>query len=213
MDVETITLIMIIIHATFGTAALLGGGVALVVQKGGTWHKRGGKLFFGAMVSSVALSLVIAIMPGHVNPFLFAVGIFSAYFVLGGMRVLQLRSQPLQWRDWWLAGFMMLVGVAMFALSFTMRPTLKPAVLVFGLLAIANGLNDWRVLRLGIVALRKRWLKLHLSKMTAGYIAATTAFLVVNSPIRGELEWINWLSPTVIGGIYIGYWSRRVKRR
>ena len=45
--------------------------------------------------------------------------------------------------------------------------------------------------------------------MIGGYIAATTAFVVVNEFFSGLY---GWFVPGLIGGIYIGYWMSKLKR-
>ena len=57
---------------------------------------------------------------------------------------------------------------------------------------------------------KKFWLYQHISKMSGGYIAAVTAFVVVNEFIPGIY---GWLSPTVIGTIYIVYHQMRFRKK
>ncbi|EAR12593.1 hypothetical protein PI23P_08205 [Polaribacter irgensii 23-P] len=46
-------------------------------------------MFFGT------IALMVAILPNHESPFLFAVGIFSLYFVLTGNRTLSFKKKVL----------------------------------------------------------------------------------------------------------------------
>ena len=78
---------------------------------------------------------------------------------------------------------------------------------VFGTAALVFGLRDLLRFR-SPVKLRESWLQLHLGKMTGGYIAAVSAFLVVNQVLPSLL---NWFLPSVVGSIYIAYWMRSVK--
>lgn len=50
---------------------------------------------------------------------------------------------------------------------------------------------------------------MHIGKITGGYIAATTAFVVVNNTFLPPL--LAWLAPGVLGNIYIVYWIRKMK--
>lgn len=46
--------------------------------------------------------------------------------------------------------------------------------------------------------------------MTGGYISAVTAFFVVNQIL---INLWNWFLPGVIGGIYITFWIRKLKKK
>jgi hypothetical protein len=56
--------------------------------------------------------------------------------------------------------------------------------------------------------LYKNWLKIHLGNMIGGYIAAVTAFVVVNNMFP---SFWGWFAPTLVGVPYILYWNRRLK--
>jgi len=58
--------------------------------------------------------------------------------------------------------------------------------------------------------LKKNWLNLHLSKMIAAYIAAVTAFIVVNNVIPGIYA---WFAPGIIGGFFIRYWIQKLRQK
>ena len=85
--------LIILIHAVFGGVVLLTGAFALVSKKGGSLHKICGKMFYYSMLTSVVLSLIIALLPGHESAFLFTIGIFSSYFILIGRSALNYRNQ------------------------------------------------------------------------------------------------------------------------
>jgi hypothetical protein len=82
--------------------------------------------------------------------------------------------------------------------------------IVFGfisLLFVRTDLSNYR----GKASTRNYWLLAHLQRMTGGYIAALTAFLVVNSSslpsfIPGV---VYWLLPTAILTPLIIRWSRK----
>ena len=60
-----------------------------------------------------------------------------------------------------------------------------------------------------IQRIRKGWLKLHLGKMTGGYIAAVSAFFVVNQILPGIS---NWFVPSVVGSVFITYWMNKLNK-
>src|SRR5690606_28721653 len=55
----------------------------MLVRRGGKVHKLWGKIFSISMITSSLISLLIASFPGHENMFLFLIGIFTIYMVLG----------------------------------------------------------------------------------------------------------------------------------
>lgn len=106
--------LLVYVHATLGGLALLSGAVALGARKGGVKHKTGGRLFFYCMSVSTLLSLLMALMPGHGNPFLFAIGVFTLYLLWSGFRGLHFRSRTDGlWKDKLVSGIMVLTGAAM----------------------------------------------------------------------------------------------------
>ena len=85
--------ILIYFHAAFGGIALLAGLLAIIAKKGKTLHRKAGLVFFYSMMLSGITALVIAVLPNHESPFLFAVGIFSLYFVFTGNRALKFKRK------------------------------------------------------------------------------------------------------------------------
>ncbi len=201
---------LIYVHAAAGGVALAAGGVSLLVHKGGGAHRRAGRVFYYAMLGSALLSLVIAVLPGHYSPFLFSIGIFTAYLLVSGYRSLRYKQATvLLVRDRALAYFIVLVGLAMVLAPPVLAGGFEPVLLTFGSIAVFLGLRDLSHFR-DPVGLREKWLRLHLAKMTAAYTAAVTAFLVVNESLPGL--W-NWFAPLAVGGGVIAYWIRRTRER
>ena len=206
---ETAAEVLIYIHAALGGIALLAGAIALISKKGNSTHKKAGRIFFYTMLSSALLSLVVASLPGHLSPFLFSIGLFSSYFIISGYRSLGFKrpGNSLMW-DKILAFSIVLIGLVMISYPLLLQGELNIILAVFGGLGLVFGLRDMRLLKQP-KQLRKQWLKLHLGKMTGGYIAAVTAFLVVNQVLP---ELMNWFLPTVVGSIYIGYWMSGLRK-
>jgi hypothetical protein len=85
---------------------------------------------------------------------------------------------------------------------------LNMVLLVFGIVGLVFSIRDIRLYK-DLKQLKKNWLKLHLGKMTGGYIAAVSAFFVVNQVLPGI--W-NWFVPGIIGGVYISYWMIKLNK-
>ena len=108
--------------------------------------------------------------------------------------------------DRWLAYAITTTGVVMILYPLVLKGQLNVVLLTFGTVAIVIGARDM-VLFKDRTRLRKGWLKLHLGKMVGAYIAAVTAFFVVNQVLPGLFS---WFVPGIAGGIYIAYWFRRL---
>jgi uncharacterized membrane protein len=202
--------VLIYIHATFGGVALLAGLVSIIAKKGKTIHRKFGLLFFYSMMLSGIIAMIVAVLPNHESPFLFAVGIFSLYFVLTGNRALKFkRKNPDLKIDKWISISMIITGFLMITLPIILTNSIDIVLVVFGIVGMIFSVKDL-VLYKNPDRLRKGWLKLHLGKMLGGYIAATTAFVVVNQFFP---SFYGWFIPGIIGGLIITYWSRKINKK
>lgn len=206
---EAIAQWLIFTHAAFGGIALVCGGIALSTKKGYKLHKKSGKLFYYAMLISAILALIISLLPNHFSPFLFCIGVFSAYLIISGYRSLRLKRSNINLNaDKFLAGLMILTGLAMVGYPILLEGEVNVVLFVFGIFGIVFGIRDLLMFRKP-KSMRKNWLNRHLGNMTGGYIAAVTAFFVVNDILPGLFS---WFTPTVIGSIYISYWIRKLNK-
>ena len=190
------------IHIAAGSFALISGGIAALAEKGGSLHLRSGRYFALAMgitaVSAVALSIL------NFNPFMLSIGFFTAYLTGGGylwaLRIPLQRRHAIGKR----VGILGLITAAgMLYLAFS-GSGINVVLLVFG--SILTGLAGADAFRQKIP---KNPVALHGGRMGGAYIAATTAFLVVN------VQWgaVGWLLPTVIGSPLIAFALRKYARR
>jgi uncharacterized membrane protein len=205
MDTATL---LIYIHAGFGGTALLLGTLAILFKKGSARHKLTGKLFFYNMMISALIALLIAILPGHHSPFLFSIGLFSIYFLLIGYRALRYKRK-IERVTIEIVGniIMLLISLSMVLLPMIINGAVNIILLVFGVFGILASLNTLHALSKKDT-LKKKWLRMHLGNMMGGYIAAVSAFAVVNQILPGIY---NWFAPGIIGGFYIYFWMRKIK--
>ncbi|MFT7073346.1 DUF2306 domain-containing protein [Patiriisocius sp. Uisw_017] len=200
--------ILIYIHAGFGGLALIFGSLAIVFKKGSKKHRASGKYFFHSMIISAVIALLIACLPGHHSPFLFSIGLFSLYFLITGYSALRFKKKIDRVTIDIIGNISMLViASCMVLLPLIIYGVVNIVLLVFGLLGILAALNTIRVLRKKEM-LKERWLRMHLGNMMGGYIAAVSAFAVVNQILPGIY---NWFVPGIIGGVYIYYWMRKIR--
>lgn len=209
MELESIIQSLIVIHAIFGGIALLSGGIALSVKKGKTAHKKSGLLFYYSMLVSALMAFTISLLPNHENPFLFSIGIFSTYFLISGYRSLKFRHANYNLKiDKIISVIIIITGTLMIFYPLFFHGKTNSVLLIFGLIGLVFGIKDLMSFRHREL-LQKKWLKLHLGKMTGGYISAVSAFFVVNNILPGI--W-NWFSPGIIGSVFITFWMFKLKK-
>ncbi len=202
--------VLIYIHAAFGGIALLTGFIAIIATKGKPLHKKSGLVFLYAMLLSGIIAMLVAVLPNHENPFLFAVGIFSLYFVLTGQRALNFKTKNPDLKiDQWISRLMIFTGVLMIFLPILLTKSINIVLVVFAIVGILLSVKDL-ILYKNPKRLRKAWLKLHLGKMLGGYISASTAFVVVNQFFPSVYS---WFIPGIVGGFIIVYWIRKVDKK
>jgi hypothetical protein len=211
---------LLAIHVAAGMLALVVAPVAMVTVKGGPAHRRWGAVYYWAMAMVTLTAVVLALW--RPNPFLALVAVFSFYFAFRGRRVLGHKRPEHGERptalDWTAA-----VGTAVASGALLVLGVVQPGpvwvqlgrvAVVFGVLGLAlAGLDLRRFAR--PPADRNAWWFSHMTGMLGSYLAAVSAFSVVNFtflPTTGR-----WLWPTVIGTplivLWITYYKRRFARR
>jgi hypothetical protein len=149
-------------------------------------------------------------LPNHESPFLFSIGLFSTYFLVSGLRSLRFKQKEFELKtDKIIAYLITLTGISMILYPIVLYSKLNIILTVFGVVGIVFGLRDLKLFQ-DIQRIKKNWLKLHLGKMTGGYIAAVSAFFVVNQILPGI--W-NWFVPGIIGSGYITYWMIKLNKK
>lgn len=208
---EKLFKIVLVLHISGGAVGLIAGTINLVKSKGDKLHRKVGKAFLFAMITAGASSLLLSLL--HPNYFLFMVGVFTLYLVGTGERYLYLRKlgegqQPAV-IDWILTLSMIVFGFGFMGLGayqLWKGEQFGIVFLVFGFFGLRLAQKDVRYYR-HTVDSKKFWLVAHLQRMIGCYIAALTAFLVVNNNTLVP-PMVAWLSPTVILVPLIVRWSR-----
>lgn len=202
--------ILIYFHALVGGIALISGLIALVATKGKVVHKKSGKLFYYGMLLSALTALIIAILPGHENAFLVAIGIFSSYFMITGYRALRFKNTEINLKtDKMISWIMIITGILMILYNPLVHQKINIVLTAFGVIGLFFSLRDLMLYK-NRNKLKKDWLKLHLGKMMGGYISATTAFVVVNEFFPGLY---GWFIPGTLGAIYILFQIRKLNKQ
>ena len=200
--------VLLLLHITVGTIALLCAALAVSSEKGKKIHVLSGGTYFWSMVAIFLTAIPMSIM--NSNIFLFLIAVFSFYLAFAGMRFARNRKGIATTLDWIAVSLMILSGVGMWILAtiyFTNDNSQYIVLLVFGFLAVFLGYGDYKSYKDKTATGKERIAK-HLTNMMGGTIAVITAVLVVNPP--SDPEWIWWLLPTVLIVPVIFWWNNRV---
>jgi hypothetical protein len=203
-------------HILAGFTAFFIAPVPLLTAKGGKTHRRWGKIYFWAMAVVAITAMVLALW----LPILFLafIAVFSFYFAFRGYRVLS-RKRPLDGEgpgaiDWVAAALALLGSVALIVLGIV-RPgpvwaRLSIVAITFGVIGVAFAARDiWEFTHPPTD--KNFWWYAHLGGMIASYIAAVSAFSVVNFHFLPTAA--RWLWPSAIGVPAISIWTSYYKRK
>jgi uncharacterized membrane protein len=190
----------IVVHVIFGSAALLLGMGALLSAKGGSVHRRLGRWFLYTM-GVVLATAVAGLLVFNFRAFLAVVTLLSFYDAFSGIRALQLRGGRPRSLDRVVSVLGLLAPVAFVMLMRRLHRPWAP-VLTYSIL---GALLAWSLYDLARNVLPKDWLQRvwrqeHLAKMSAAYIAMTSAFAGTVFPTY--LPW-SAIAPSVAGIVAI----------
>lgn len=208
---EIVFKILLVIHIIAGSVGLFTGTINIVRPKGDKPHRLVGRYFFIGMLVNAVAGFLMALM--HPNVFLLIIAVFSFYMTATGQRFLSLKridkGQSPTKIDWILTLMMILFALGFILYGFyllAIDSNFGIVLLVFGSISMLMAKKDISVYK-GNITTRNYWLLLHIQRMTGAYIAALTAFLVVNNTYLPSL--VAWLAPTVIFTPLIFYWSKK----
>lgn len=201
------------LHILSGFTGLLLGTLLLIRKKGDVIHKKLGKVFTLAIVSTGLCAFYLSYV--HPNLFLFIVGVFTIYLSISGYRMIHLKKAHLGQKpkigDTILTILMLISSIIFFYIGIKYMLVKQ----IFGIVYILFGSISLRLCSIeykaysGKVTDRLYGLKNHIGRMTGAYIAAFTAFLVINNTFLPQV--LAWSLPGIIGGIFIGRTLRKLK--
>ena len=204
---------LLFVHIFAGVIGLVSGTLNIIRKKGDKKHKLIGKFFLYSMLLNGIFGMLMTIL--HPNLFLFIIGVFTIYMVATAQRYLSLKGIPKGQKvlkiDWILSCTMLLFGVGFIIFSirlFLNSNSFGLVLLAFGLISIMMVWLDFKNYTNKITD-KNFWLLVHIQRMTGAFIAATTAFLVVNNTYLPPV--IAWLLPSVLIVPLIIIWSKKYK--
>lgn len=212
---DTTFKLFLILHIIGGSLGLLTGLFNILRTKGDKIHKLVGKVFYYSMFTAGVSSLVLSVL--HPNYFLFMVGVFTLYMIITGTRYLALKGNNTKPAsiDWAVTVAMLIAGVVFSGIGIWQLVGgnfFGLVFLTFGFFGLRFARTDLKNYK-GESAIKNFWLIGHLQRMTGGFIAALTAFLVVNAKYLPEQVpgYLYWLLPTILLTPVIVRWSRKME--
>lgn len=207
--------LILILHIASGAVGLITGFVNIIQRKGGRNHILIGNIFTVSMLIMGIASFALARI--HPNDFLLIVGIFTVYMIGTGKRYLQNKTEKPKWLDWILTLGMSIGGgwfIFMGMKALFVQNWFGIVPLVFAYLGLSMVVEDFYNYR-GKPKIKNYFLTAHLQRMTGGFIAALTAFLVVNGKYLPSAvpPFVYWLLPTAILVPVIINWSRKHEKK
>lgn len=200
---------LLIIHIIAGSIGLFTGTINIIRKKGDKPHILIGKFFFYGMIINAVAGFVMSIL--HDNIFLLIIAVFSFYLTATGQRFLSLKKldkgQKPKSIDWIITSVMIVFALFFIAYGAALvvnQNNFGTVLLVFGGISLLMARKDILIYK-GKIKFKNYWLLIHIQRMIAAYIAALTAFLVVNNSYLPPV--VAWLMPTVILTPLIFYWS------
>ena len=206
-----VNLVLLGIHISSGTVALLAAVGALITQKGGTKHILTGRVYAAAMTSVFLTAIPLALLGSDI--FLLLVAVFSFYLVFAGWRFARNYTGKADSADWAAMTAMGVTGLAMWGYAAVLAregSSQWVTLTLFGFIALVLSLADVGLYRSGNVRGSRRISK-HLTNMMAGTIATVTAVLVVN--VDTNPVWLGWILPTILISPMIAWWNVRIVRQ
>ncbi len=198
--------LLLVLHVFGGTVALLAGALSLFSAKGKKVHRKSGAIFFYAMNLVGGSAFLLSLIKS--NYFLLAIALFTTYLNFVGYRALKSKSMKYSLMDWFVA-FFAVANAAYMVYTFQVVMVAFGCILLFVLFRNTSSQFGGEE---QLKKLREKRLLMHLGNMCGAYIAACTAFLVVNINFV-KPPWILWLLPTFIGVPFIILQSRKEKQK
>ncbi len=206
-----LTTVLLAIHISAGSLALLTAAVAVLTPKGEKWHILSGRVYAIAMALVFLTAVPLALLGASI--FLLLIAFFSFYLVFAGWRFARNRRGAPHAIDWAATAILLTTGLGMGVYAGILAGSGDfqwVTLTIFAGIALALGVADGLYHRLHRATGGRR-ISRHLTNMLAGTIATITAVLVVN--VETNPPWIAWILPTVIITPFITWWNFRVARQ
>lgn len=203
------------------TTLIIGLLAAFLGKKGGKLHRQVGKTFFWSMfwIFNSAL-LIISFV--RFSAFLLVIAVFSWYMTFSGVRVLKMKktmkAQPI---DWIAAYITLIAGICFIGMgvNYQLQESWSSVVgylcFFFGFFTTQTARENLKGFKRGANQENMWWWFAHMNSMCGALIASITAFAVQNGEIfnlPGEMMWLPWVLPAIIGSSLISYSMNKYRK-
>jgi uncharacterized membrane protein len=207
------------IHIVAGSLSLISGVVAMTSKKGKPIHRLAGKVFFWSMTTACALGLNAGIFRSGYLIFI-PIALISFYQVASGYRILYIKNLH-NGGQAALVDWLLTIGMSITTFAFigwgvmSLQTDIFLSIVLFSFSAIGMyccGVDLYHYIKKPTH--KNYWLFIHIFRMSHGFIAALTAFLVNNSKLFPFLPQVLLLIiPISIGQPLVTYviWTYRRK--
>lgn len=176
------------IHIIAGSLTLLSGFIAMTSKKGQYTHRLSGKIFFWSMTITTILGLNAGIFRPNYQIFI-PIAIISFYQAASGYRILFIKTlykgQKPKIADWALTIGMLLTSLVFVLVGImNLSSDIFYSIVLFSFSTIGIyccGVDLYNYIKKPTN--KFYWLFIHIFRMSHGFIAALTAFLVNNSKL------------------------------
>ncbi|MCB0793463.1 MAG: hypothetical protein KDB88_01900 [Flavobacteriales bacterium] len=205
-------------HAFAGAVAFVVAPLAMVVKKGGRWHRRWGRAFFYAMTVVCGTAVYLGIR--EENVLMALVALFSFHMAASGYRALYLKKlhkglKPAKW-DLVIQGAAAVVngGLLIWGIAHLMLGQATNSAMIFTAFGLVGGFMVFLQVRKFYSPRqdKQEWLYAHMIGFLGSYIATVSAFSAVNLDMLRPV-WLQWLWPTLVGSPLIAWWVRYMKAK
>ncbi len=207
------------IHILAGSLTLVSGLIAMTSKKGQTVHRLSGKIFFWSMAVTTLLGLNAGIFRPNLQIFI-PIAIISFYQAASGYRVLFIKTlhkgQKPALIDWVLTIGMLVTSCVFVVLGvINLSTDIFYSIVLFSFSTIGLYCCGVDIYNYTIKPKNKfYWLFIHIFRMSHGFIAALTAFLVNNSKLFPFLPQVLLLIiPIAIGQPIISFTIWNLNRK
>ena len=211
--------LVLVVHVLGGSVALASGTIAVVVAKGGRWHRMAGLAF---VVSMLVMAVFGTVVGAYEMKMTGVGGVLTAYLVFTGLTTV--RPVAAVRRPQQLVLMVVALLIAFFELTMGVVALGKPhraingvpggMILFMGTIALLAAMGDWRMIRAGGITGARR-LARHLWRMCFALFIASGSFFLgqmkfVPESVRSlPLMFVLGLAPLVV----LLYWMWRVRLR
>jgi uncharacterized membrane protein len=176
------------IHIIAGSLTLVCGTIAMMASKGQLVHRVSGKIFFWSMTVTTSLGFIAGIFRPNYEIFI-PIAIISFYQAASGYRILHIKKlnegQEVQMVDWILTiGILLTSMIFLYMGVANLAKDMFYAIVLFSFATIGIYCGCVDLIHYIKKPTNKMyWLFTHIFRMSHGFIAALTAFLVNNSKL------------------------------